>query len=196
MTSPDASSAPRFDPPGPGPWGQDPVHFPRPLTRYFQETHPPAFRRGTQDFARFYGMLIDGLQYAYVNGIAYSQVVPAPEAELPARFARAAEVGANRLWREQLREWDEVCKPASVAAHRALQAVAPDSLAEDDLAAYLRRCRDHHAAMITQHMRFTASAVVPTGDFLAHAGEWTGLPHAELLGLRRGSAAVSAGGSD
>ncbi|HEX7385104.1 MAG TPA: PEP-utilizing enzyme [Burkholderiaceae bacterium] len=196
MTSPDASSAPRFDPPGPGPWGQDPVHFPRPLTRYFQETHPPAFRRGTQDFARFYGMLIDGLQYAYVNGIAYSQVVPAPEAELPARFARAAEVGANRLWREQLREWDEVCKPASVAAHRALQAVDPDALADADLAAYLRRCRDHHAAMITQHMRFTASAVVPTGDFLAHAGEWTGLPHAELLGLLRGSAAVSAGGSD
>ena len=30
----------RFDPPGPGTWEQDPVHFPRPLTRYFQETHP------------------------------------------------------------------------------------------------------------------------------------------------------------
>jgi pyruvate,water dikinase len=45
-------------------------------------------------------------------------------------------------------------------------------------------------------MRFTAGAVLPTGDFLAHVGEWTGLPHAELLGLLRGSATVSAGGSD
>ena len=37
-------------------------------------------------------------------------------------------------------------------------------------------------------MRFTAAAVVPTGDFLAHVGDWTGLPPAELLGLMRGSA--------
>ena len=49
--------------------------------------------------------------------------------------------------------------------------------------------------MITQHMRFTASAVVPTGDFLAHVGDWTGLPPAELLGLMRGASPVSAGAS-
>ena len=54
------------------------------------------------------------------------------------------------------------------------------------------RCRDHHAAMITQHMRFTAGAMIPTGDFLAHVGDWTGLRRAELLGLMRGSAPVSA----
>ncbi|MEW9836516.1 PEP-utilizing enzyme [Mesorhizobium marinum] len=50
--------------------------------------------------------------------------------------------------------------------------------------------------MITQHMRFTAAAVLPTGDFLAHAAEWTGLPQSDLLGLMRGSAEVSSGGSD
>jgi rifampicin phosphotransferase len=64
------------------------------------------------------------------------------------------------------------------------------------LAAYLKRCRDHHEAMIAQHMRFTAGAILPTGDFLAHVGEWTGLPPSELLGLLRGSAEVSAGSSD
>jgi pyruvate,water dikinase len=58
------------------------------------------------------------------------------------------------------------------------------------------RHRDHHEAMIAQHMHFTAGAVLPTGDFLAHVGEWTGLPPSELLGLMRGSAEVSAGGSD
>ena len=45
-------------------------------------------------------------------------------------------------------------------------------------------------------MRFTAAAMVPTGDFLAHVGDWTGLPPADLLGLLRGSAPVSAGASD
>src|SRR5262249_23604734 len=50
--------------------------------------------------------------------------------------------------------------------------------------------------MITQHMRFTAGALLPTGDFLAQVGDWTGLAHSELLELMRGSAVVSAGGSD
>ncbi|HSU56722.1 MAG TPA: PEP-utilizing enzyme [Candidatus Dormibacteraeota bacterium] len=196
MTRTSTAAGLSFDPPGPGTWEQDPVHFPRPLTRYWQETHPPAFKKGTNDFARFYGLLIDGLQSAYVNGFAYNQVVPAPEAEIPNRFDRAEQVFTQKLWREQLRDWDEVQKPAAIAKHRELQAIIPDSLSDTELVAYLRRCREHHSAMISQHMRFTAGALLPTGDFLAHVGEWTGLPHSELLGLMRGSAEVSSGGSD
>ena len=196
MTASDSSTELRFVPPGPGTWEQDPVHFPRPMTRYFQQTHPAAFKQGTNDFARFYGMLIDGLQIGYVNGFGYNQVLPAPDDEVPARARRAEEVFAQKLWREQLRDWDETRKPASIATHRELQAVDPDALSDPELIAYLTRCRDHHSAMIAQHMRFTAGALLPTGDFLAQVGDWTGLPPSELLGLMRGSAAVSAGGSD
>jgi pyruvate,water dikinase len=141
-------------------------------------------------------MLIDGLQVAYVNGFAYSQVLSAPEADLPERFQRAEQAMTQKLWREQLRDWDEHCKPSSIAKHRELQAVNADVLSDAELVAYLRRCRDHHSAMIAQHMRFTGGTLIPTGDFLAHVGEWTGLPPSELLGLMRGSAEVSAGGSD
>jgi phosphohistidine swiveling domain-containing protein len=192
-----AAAAPelRFEAPGPGSWEQDPVHFPRALTRYWTEVHPAAFARGTADFASYYGLLIGGLEMSYVNGIGYKAVVPAPEEELPGRFQRAEEVLAGRLWREQLREWDETVKPAAIARHRELQGVDADALSDAELAAYLGQCRDHHAAMITQHMRYTASAVVPVGDFLAHVGEWTGLPPAELLGLMRGASPVSAGAS-
>ncbi len=196
MTASDTSTKLRLDPPGPGSWEQDPVHFPRPMTRYFQETHPPSFKRGTNDFARFYGMLIDGLQMSYVKGFGYNQVLPAPDAEIPQRFQRAEQVFAQKLWREQLRDWDENRKPSAIALHRELQAIDPDALSDAELVAYLTRCRDHHSAMIAQHMRFTAGAVLPTGDFLAHVGDWTGLPPSELLGLMRGSAVVSAGGSD
>jgi len=185
-----------LDPPGPGHWEQDPVHLPRPMTRYFQETHPPAFKKGTNDFARFYGMLIDGLQIGYVKGFGYNQVLPAPEAEIPERFRRAEQVFARKLWREQLRDWDEKCKPSAISIHRQLQAIDPDALSDTELIDYLRRCRDHHSAMIAQHMRFTAGALLPTGDFLAHVGDWTGLPPSDLVGLMRGSAVVSAGGSD
>src|SRR6266581_4072335 len=186
----------RFEPPGPGSWAQDPVHFPRPMTRYFQETHPPPFKKGTNDFARYYGLLIDGLQVGYVKGFCYRRVLPASEAEIPERFRRAEQVFAKKIWREQLRDWDEKCKPSSIATHRELQAVNPDALSDGELVAYLTRCRDHHSDMLAQHMRFTASAMLPIGDFLAHVGDWTGLPPSELLGLMRGSAAVSAGGSD
>ncbi len=185
-----------LEPPGPGSWEQDPVHFPRPLTRYFQETHPPSFKKGTNDFARFYGMLIDGLQISYVQGFGYNQLMPAPEAEIPQRFQRAEQVFAQKLWREQLRDWDDNCKPAAIAKHRELQAIDPDTLSDAELVAYLTRCRDHHSAMIAQHMRFTAGAVLPTGDFLVHVGAWTGLPPSDLVGLMRGSAEVSSGGSD
>src|SRR6478752_346955 len=196
MTASDVSTLPTFEPPGPGSWEQDPVHLTRPMTRYFQETHPAPFKRGTNDFARFYGLLIDGLQIAYVNGFGYNQVRPAPDAEIPQRFARAGQVFAQKLWREQLHDWDTNCKPAAIAKHRELQGVDPDALSHAELAAYLKRCRDHHSSMIAQHMRFTAGAVLPTSDFLAHVGDWTGLPPSELLGLMRGSAEVSSGGSD
>src|SRR4051812_17031934 len=186
MTASDTSTKLSFEPPGPGSWEQDPVHFPRPMTRYFQETHPPSFKRGTNDFARFYGLLIDGLQIGYVNGFGYNQVLPAPHAEIPERFQRAEQVYREKLWRGQLRDWDENRKPTAVAMHRELQAIDPLALSDPQLITYLTRCRDHHAAMIAQHMRFTAAAVLPTADFLAHVGDWTGLPASELLGLMRG----------
>lgn len=184
-----------FEPPGPGFWELDPVHFPRPATRYWMEVHPEAFKRGTAEFARSYGMLIDGLEMAYVNGFAYRTVRPVAEDQLPERFQRAEEVFKRKFWREQLRDWNETFKPASIKAHRELQSVDPEGLSDADLAAHLVRCRDHHAEMLYQHMRFTAAAIVPTGDFLAHVGDWTGLPPAELLGLMRGTSPVSAGAS-
>jgi rifampicin phosphotransferase len=196
MTYADTATELRFEPPGAGFWELDPVHFPRPMTRYWTEIHPAAFKRGTGDFARYYGMLIDSLEMNYINGFAYKIVRPVSEEEIPARFQRATEVIEEKLWREQLHDWDETIKPNSIAAHRELQSVDPDQLSDQELVEHLTRCRDHHATMIAQHMRYTASAVVPTGDFLAHVGDWTGLPPAELLGLMRGTAPVSAGASE
>ena len=190
-----ATTALVFEAPGPGTWTLDPVHFPRPVTKYWTEIHPPAFARGVADFTSYYGMLLDRLEDAYVNGIAYMAMVPVSEQEVPVRIARAGEVFEGKLWREQLRNWDEDVKPAAVAKHRELLSVDPDALSDDELVAYLHRCRDHHSAMITQHMRFTAAAVVPTGDFLAHVSDWTDYSHSQLLDLLQGSAPVSAGAS-
>ena len=185
----------RFEAPGPGSWELEAVHFPRPVTRYWEEMHGEPFKRGVRDFTSFYGMLIDTLAYEYVNGFAYLSVLPVAPEEAPGRFQRAEELFEHKLWREQLRNWDETIKPASIATHREIQAIDPDDLSDEELIAHLGRCRDHHMAMISQHMRHTAAAVVPTGDFLAHVMSWTDIPSSELLDLMRGSAPVSAGAS-
>jgi pyruvate,water dikinase len=186
----------QFEPPGPGSWTLDSVHFPRPATRYWQEMHPEPFKRGFSEFTRFYGMLIGTLDYRYVNGFVYSSMLPPPESEIPERFARAEEALDKKLWREQLSEWDTKFKPESIKRHREIQAVDPDELSDEELIAHIRRCRDHHQEMIYQHMRHTGAAVVPVGDLMAHVGEWTDIPGVELLGIMRGVAPVSAGASE
>jgi pyruvate,water dikinase len=185
-----------FEPPGPGSWTIDAVHFPRPATRYWQEMHPEPFVRGFKEFNRFYGTLIETLEYRYVNGFVYSSLQPAPEQEIPERFARAEEVLEKKLWREQLEAWDNKFKPESIKTHREIQAVDPDSLSDEELIAHIRRCRDHHIEMIYQHMRHTGAAVLPVGDLMAHVAQWTDIPGGELLSIMQGVAPVSAGASE
>ena len=197
MSSADATSLPDFEPPGPGPWEQDPVHFPRARDALLDGDASGSVQAGHGDFARYYGLLLDGLEMAYVNGFAYSQR-RARAGEPRSRSASSAreEVLDGKLWREQLREWDETVKPAAIAAHRELQAVDPDALSRrragrvPDALPRPPRGDDRPA-----HALHGVSAVIPTGDFLAHVGDWTGLPPAELLGLMRGASPVSAGAS-
>ena len=54
----------RFEPPGPGSWSLDAVHFPRPATRYWAEIHPAAMSRGSREFSRYYGLLLGRLELA------------------------------------------------------------------------------------------------------------------------------------
>ena len=76
MTNAETTTELRFEPPGPGSWELETVHLPRPVTQYWIETHPEAFKRGVRDFTSFYGMLLDTLEMAYVNAFAYKTVRP------------------------------------------------------------------------------------------------------------------------
>jgi phosphohistidine swiveling domain-containing protein len=195
VTSADTTAPLTYEPPGPGSWELDAVHFPRPATRYWTEMHPAPFKRGFAEFTRYYGMLFAGREVRYVNGFMYATVLPVDEAEIPERLQRAEETFERKLWREQLRDWDETFKPSSIKFHRELQRVDPEQLSDEVLSKYLQHCRDHHSEMIYQHMRFTAASMLPTGDLLAHVASWADIPAAEVLELMRGAAPVSAGAS-
>src|SRR5262252_451350 len=94
-TAPSASDL-HFEPPGPGTWERDPVHFPRPVSRYWATTHPDAFARGTAEMSSYYGLLLGRMVMQYPNGFAYICKELAPEDEFPARFARASEALATK----------------------------------------------------------------------------------------------------
>ena len=198
MTSAEIQTATelRFEPPAPGSWKLDAVHFPRPVTRYWAETHPEPFRRGFGEFTRFYGMLLDTLDTAYVERLLLHDDAPrgargGPGAD-PAGARRSSQ---GKLWREQLREWDEVVKPASIATHRELQAVDPDGSERrgarrlPDALPRAPRGDDHPAHALH------GGRDDPHGDFLAHAAPGPGFRRRDLLGLLRGAAPVSAGAS-
>jgi phosphohistidine swiveling domain-containing protein len=187
-----------FDPPGPGSWGLDLTHYPRPVARFI--TDPAAFEdpfaRGFIESLRRYGTVILYAEHRFVNGISYMCVRPAPAEELPRRLENAEQTFETKLWREDLRRWDEEAKPASIRAHLALQRVDPWALSHEQLLEHLAACYAHLGRMFEQAYRFVAPALLPTGDFVAQIGELSGASPAELLLLTRGSAPVSAGAED
>jgi phosphohistidine swiveling domain-containing protein len=184
-----------FEAPGPGSWDLDSLHFPRPVTPYWAAMHPEPFSLGYGDMTAYYGVPIQTRLTAYPGGFCYGTMQPIPPEDFPGRVQRAAETFEQKVWRASAQDWHEVRKPASEKANREIQAVDPDQLSDEELVAHLGRCRDNHVSMVRQHMAFTGTAVIPPGDFLVHAKQWTGLSTVKLLGLMRGASTISGGSS-
>ncbi|HEY0904777.1 MAG TPA: hypothetical protein VGE14_12905, partial [Marmoricola sp.] len=70
-----------FDAPGKGPWELDSTHFSRPFARFSRATTAEGFPRGFAEGTARYGLLLDHLKPAFVNGFMYMQPVAylAPE---------------------------------------------------------------------------------------------------------------------
>jgi pyruvate,water dikinase len=206
----------KWEAPGRGAWELNAANFPRPATRFYAEILEEQFPAGLREGTRRYGLLLDCLEYRYVNGFAYyaPRVVGAPRnatalppkqvfklaiAVHPAlrrRLRTCETLFERKLWREDLQLWDHEAKPRSIQANLALQSTHPSTLSLDAALQYLDRCREHFKRMVYQRGRFTMTALVPTGDFLAHAKEWTGLPSVKLLNLLRGATPPAAGASN
>ena len=175
-----------WEPPGPGPWMQDRAHLPASVTPLLQEIYPKGFAAGFSAALEPYGVLLDTMHLAFVNGFPYTQPVPfdvpgpdgpkSPEqlgAEIGRRTALADAAFANRIWRDTLKHWDEEAKPRSIAKHRELAAVDLPSLSDEELRDHLHECMDHMSQMWQQHHTYNGAALVAVGDFVLHAAGWT-----------------------
>ncbi len=202
-----------FVAPGKGPWELETAHFPRPFSRFLGEAVPPAFAKGFSEGSARYGLLLSHFKSALVQNFVYQQPVAfgAPEGaagpppnfvlwlltrlhpKMRARIADCERAFEERLWRAELERWDTQARPDAVSKHRALQAIDPKKLDDADLAKLVERCRAHAEDMIGLHHQFTITCIIATGDFLAHARDWTGAQPGELLGLLRGTSKISNG---
>ena len=197
-----------WDPPGPGPWQQDSAHNPVAQTALLQQAYPEGFNRGFEEAFGGYGVLLDRLAMASINGFTYHQPqpfdLPGPDGPkdpewIGAEFGRRAGVAAKafetRIWREAMRRWDEELKPASVARHRALD-VDLSSLDDAQLQAHIETCISEVTEMVYQHHRHNAHALVPVGDFLLQvAGVDRSTAGDPAVGLRRVLAGVERRGA-
>lgn len=197
-------TATTWEPPGPGPWQQDSAHNPVCQSLVLQALYPDGFNKGfTETFAAF-GMLLDRLAMGVVNGFTYHQPqpfdLPGPDgpkdpewihAEFERRSAVATQAMDDRIWREAIRRWDEELKPAAEARHRELGNVDLAALDDRQLAAHLETAMAWVSAMVFQHHRLNAHALVPVGDFVLHAAGWVHRPPMSLYGVFDGYSGVS-----
>ena len=198
-----------FEAPGPGTWEVDGTHFGKPLSLYAAAIVTEPLQRGFREGTERYGLLYSHPVAAIINGFYYSRGVlafvpeDAPPGPLPDGFFERPEVVArietgakaieNKLWREDLKRWDEEVKPDSIRRHQKLQAVDIEQLNTNALIEHLVDCFENTKLMWYRHHMFTIASVMPVGMYLAQACEWTGVAAAEALGLLKGSSPVSKG---
>ncbi len=193
-----------WNPPGPGPWQQDSAHTPVSQSAIMQEVYPAGFNRGfTETFSR-YGVLLDRLAMGVVNGFTYHQPqpfdMPGPDGpktpdEINAEFGRrlglAAAVFENKLWKQDLADWDDEWKPQAIERHRHFAGVDLAALDDAALVEHVNAVGEHVSQMVYQHHRFNMAAVLPVGDFALHASRWSGRPPHAMLGVLDGYSTVS-----
>ena len=205
-----------FVPPGSGAWELERTHNSRPMSVLMAELFPAAMMRGFSEGTRYYGVLLDHLEVAIINRFCYvapraagapkSAKGPPPKLlfkllqhvnpELKRRIKRAEAVFPERAWRKELTRWHDEVKPAIAAEAKTLMAENIAALPTPEFVLHLRQAIDFCGRTIYWHHRFNMCVMVPTGDFVAHTVEWTGLPASEILQTLRGSSPISVGATE
>jgi phosphohistidine swiveling domain-containing protein len=202
-----------FKAPGPGSWELEQTHFAKPATRYASTLVSEPLARGFGEGTKRYGLLLDTLRMRFVNDFGYVKFAPvgAPDnasgppprpifmlltrlhPEIRRRIKTAPDVFTKKLWREDMRRWDEEIKPDSIARNRKLQNTPVAALGDAEFLAHLDDVRANMAEMIYRHHIFTIPCCVPVGHFVSEVQRWTGLPSGEVLGVLKGAAPISRG---
>ena len=115
--------------------------------------------------------------------------------ELRRRARRAAEVWAQRSWREMTQHWYDVARPALVEKNRELTRVDLASLDDALLATHLETVSQRFREMFHLHFTHSPMPAVVVGDFLVRVMDWTGATPSEVLTTLQGASPASRAGA-
>jgi len=173
-----------WESPGPGWWFLAREHLPTPVPRLYSALLPHA-TRGWTTSSRRYGQSRGNAQWAAVNGWMYY----GPRAADPSTFD-ALEIAAEETlrtfrWRDDVRRWHDVDRPAFVTANLALQDEDPES------PGHVRRLLDHYRAIAPRHFELHTAFSIG-GGWATEQLQECGLSLADVLPLLAGSSPASA----
>ena len=183
-----------FEPPGPGSWQLDSEHCERPHSRWIADVFPKLYTEAFGAGMARYGSLLDTIEMKLVNGFSYLAFRPVgapPDATgtppraifwlltrlhpaLRKRIRRTEEVFRTRLWREDTREFFEQVMPRCIARFERIQAMDLEALSDDDLITHLEELLVLLDDQMRDHFLRGTASMLPVGDYIAHATEWTG----------------------
>jgi phosphohistidine swiveling domain-containing protein len=204
-------AADKWEAPGPGLWTRDESHMSEPPSVATAEVLFPSFEAGLADgFAR-YGVLLDRMAVANVDGWMYARPRPVgapkkaggPPPRLvfslllklhPAlrRRRRTAERAlASELWRHDAEEWFARGREALCQRLRELQHLDLSAMDDDALSEHLRQVHAITAEALRIHFQHVTAHGLGVGDWLAHVARWTGIRPEEAMQTLRGASPFS-----
>lgn len=183
-----------WEPPGPGPWAFDRVHYDHPTTGFSRGYGPDAFKAGFAEGFALCGAALSTPEVAWVNGWQYGQRLPSEPSSWPT-LERAAQVMLDgRGWRDLGRRWFDVHRPEVLGRCHELQAEPVAELADDRLAAHLLATTDLMATTQRHHFRQISLTFV-VGELLSACGEW-GVGVSEATSLLAGSSPATSAAAE
>lgn len=196
-----------FEAPSAGAWELEATHHgKRPITAFVRALLKDAAEDGTKVLVERYGIPLEGIQLAFVNGCTYmrpkglgegAKPKPPPPAivmkliarlhpEMRRRNRTAARAWEEKRWRHEVDQWFDRDRKEVVARNFELQAVDLRNLDDATLAAHVAEAAAHFAEQAQLNMETHGGDLMPTGDYLAHCKQWD-IPFAEASALLQGS---------
>lgn len=203
-----------FKAPGPGTWVKETTHMTGALPTYGQEEFPEGLGRGFGEGMIKYGMMMNTLQMAPVNGFAYARQVMLGEPKDPSggpppgwvlwlmtrlhpefrrRNRNALNAIKNRQWEIDLAEWDDFYRDDSIRRNLELVEVDLPSLDDSEFLNHLEKARENLIEMYYRHHKWSISAIYPMGIYLHKATSTGKIKAEEAIALLKGSTPVSTG---
>ena len=207
------ASVEAFDPPGPGTWMLDTTHHGRrPVTTFYASVSIEENDDGFAMMTKRFGLPLETMQFAQVNGFVYSQpkAVGAPEnaksakappkpllwliarlhPEMRRRNATAKTVFRDSIWREDVDAWFGGERQKVIDANLTFQGVDLAHAADRELADHVEALGEHLRRQFVLGFATHGGDIVPTGDFLAHCASW-GIGAGEASQLLAGSSPLT-----